>query len=144
VRLQSGESGEVIEIGMRSTRLLLPEGTLLIVPNAELANSRVVNESYAGATARCEVRVRVSWRADVERASAALLELALRQPEALDRPPPSVTVATLDRKGFELVLTLRVDGRDVRSAVEERLRRAIVERLQRGDEGITPEGLAGA
>ena len=42
VRLATGEIGEVQHIGVRSTRIKLVDGNALTVPNAELANSRVV------------------------------------------------------------------------------------------------------
>jgi small-conductance mechanosensitive channel len=45
IRLATQETGVVTEIGVRATKLRLPEGTLLVVPNAELANTRVVNLS---------------------------------------------------------------------------------------------------
>ncbi len=43
IQLQSGELGRVLEIGIRSTRIRLDAHRLLIVPNGELANSRVIN-----------------------------------------------------------------------------------------------------
>jgi small-conductance mechanosensitive channel len=129
VRLQSGEEGEVLEIGLRSTRILLPRGNLLIVPNAEMANTRVVNQSYPAPSARCEVKLRVGWDADVERMSELLADLAHAQPETLTQPAPAVTLAALDGKGLELVLALQVASPDERDVVEERIRRALVKRL---------------
>jgi small-conductance mechanosensitive channel len=129
VRLQSGEQGEVLEIGVRSTRILLPDGKLLIVPNAELAGSRVVNQSYPAPTARSEVRLRVGWSADVDRMTELLLELAHAQPETLTQPPPSVALAALDGKGLDLAMRFAVEGSEAKEPVEERVRRALVKRL---------------
>ncbi|MDZ4677599.1 MAG: mechanosensitive ion channel [Oligoflexia bacterium] len=43
ISLTGGDTGEVIQIGMRSTQILTPDGNILIVPNNELSNSRVTN-----------------------------------------------------------------------------------------------------
>src|SRR6185369_4384850 len=43
IQLATGESGEVQDIGVRSTRIIMPSRNLLIVPNAELVNSQMVN-----------------------------------------------------------------------------------------------------
>jgi MscS family membrane protein len=42
IKLATGEVGEVRDIGVRSTRIELLDGNTLTVPNAELANTRVV------------------------------------------------------------------------------------------------------
>jgi small-conductance mechanosensitive channel len=42
IKLATGEVGEVRDIGVRSTHIVLTDGDRLTVPNAELANTRVV------------------------------------------------------------------------------------------------------
>jgi small-conductance mechanosensitive channel len=44
VKLATAEEGEVVDIGVRSTRIRMADGNLLIVPNTELANSRVIRK----------------------------------------------------------------------------------------------------
>jgi small-conductance mechanosensitive channel len=44
IKLATGEEGEVIEVGVRSTRIRMADQNLLIVPNAELANTRVIRK----------------------------------------------------------------------------------------------------
>jgi MscS family membrane protein len=45
IALSSGEVGDVIQIGMRSTRIYTTDGNMLIVSNGELVNTRVINFS---------------------------------------------------------------------------------------------------
>lgn len=45
IKLSTGEEGDVIHVGMRSTRLQTPDGNMLIVPNQEVVNTRVINFS---------------------------------------------------------------------------------------------------
>jgi small-conductance mechanosensitive channel len=133
VRLQSGEVGEVDEIGIRSTRLRLGDGAVLVVPNGELANSRVVNRSSPALRARVEVRLRVGLRADLERVAAALREAAREGGEIAAEPAPAVALAAVDAAGAELVLSASASRPAGRAAVEERLRRALLARIVAGE-----------
>jgi small-conductance mechanosensitive channel len=44
IKLSTGEEGELLEVGVRSTRIRMADQNLLIVPNTELANSRVIRK----------------------------------------------------------------------------------------------------
>ncbi len=139
VRLATGEAGVVADIGIRSTRILLDEDNLLIVPNAELANTRVVNYAYPTPTARGEVRLRVTW-ALAERTLALGAELARAQPEVLASPPAEAVVAALpagasDSAGAEVAVRFFVGEGAVVTAVEERLRLELTQRLLAGRDG---------
>ena len=43
--LENGDRGAVVEIGIRTTRLRTRDDVEIIVPNAVMANSRIVNQS---------------------------------------------------------------------------------------------------
>jgi MscS family membrane protein len=128
VRLASGELGEVMEIGIRSTRILLEDANLLIVPNAELANSRVVNFAYPTQGGRGEVRVRVAW-ARAEEVLSWALEAARAQPDVLADPAPAVAVVALVEQEAELAVRFHVIDQARRRPVEEGIRRALAARL---------------
>jgi small-conductance mechanosensitive channel len=132
IRLASGESGQVIDIGVRSTRIRLGDGNLLIVPNAELANSRVVNFATAG-TVHGEVRVLVAHDSDVERACRALEELAASEPRA---QRAAARVAALGAAGIELGLGFDARWPDEAAAVEDALRRRVVPQLRAAGVGL--------
>ncbi|MCM2279687.1 MAG: mechanosensitive ion channel family protein [Oligoflexia bacterium] len=54
-----GTVGEVDEIGLRSTRIRTGDGNLLIVPNAELVNTKILNLSSPTSEVTCSVQLRV-------------------------------------------------------------------------------------
>ncbi len=45
INLDTGERGEIVQIGMRSTRLLTRSDVEITVPNAVIANAKITNES---------------------------------------------------------------------------------------------------
>ena len=90
IKLPSGDNGEVIETGMRATHIRLPDGSLLVVPNAELVSSRLVNQS-TDTLVRAEVRVTALTTFDVEKLSQQIIEdsASAIEPEPLPLPPQS-------------------------------------------------------
>ncbi len=60
INLDSGERGQVVKIGLRSTRLLTRDDVEITLPNAHIANSKVINET-GGPTRRPEWRSTWVW-----------------------------------------------------------------------------------
>ncbi|MBN2033606.1 MAG: mechanosensitive ion channel family protein [Deltaproteobacteria bacterium] len=56
--LGSGERGYVVNVGIRSTRIRTRDDVEVIIPNSEMANSKIINES-GGIRDRYRLRVRV-------------------------------------------------------------------------------------
>lgn len=129
VKLQSGELGRVEEIGIRSTRILLDDLNLLIVPNAELANSRVVNFSFPSPGSRGEVKVKVPFSTDVSELMALLTASAKAEKEVVAQPAPEAAVTALSDGAAEIVLHFHVLDQSQQAAVEQRIRHAIAHRL---------------
>lgn len=131
VKLPSGDSGEVLEIGMRATHFRMTDGSLLIVPNAELVSSRLVNQTHGDAV-RAEVRITVPATLDVDLLSQQLLDEVRRtEPAPIARPAPRVNLLNVtDKAELALIFWLpRHADCDIPS-VEERLRRASLKRVQ--------------
>lgn len=82
--------GDVIQIGGRSTWVRTNENVVIIVPNAEFIESRVVNWTASDRSVRINVPLGVSYGSDPERVKEILLEVALRHPDVSNRPAADV------------------------------------------------------
>jgi MscS family membrane protein len=125
VRLATGEVGEVQLIGVRSTRIRLLDGNQLTVPNAELANSRVV--TYHVLTTHSEVKLTVAIGSDVDRASALLTAVAGEDARVR---APQVRVTNVTPQGIELSVGFDTASAAEALAAEHELRRRALVRLQ--------------
>ncbi|MCP4806087.1 MAG: mechanosensitive ion channel family protein [Proteobacteria bacterium] len=76
--LETGERGRVTRIGIRTTRLQTNDDVEVIIPNAEIANARIVNES-GGRHEKFRIRtvVEVAYGSDIEVVREVLMEIAL-------------------------------------------------------------------
>jgi MscS family membrane protein len=64
----AGTTGKVEQIGLRSTRIVTGSGNVLIVPNSELVNTRILNLSLPGTSVAVSTSFKVHPSTDVERA----------------------------------------------------------------------------
>ncbi len=91
VVLESGEVCDVLEISLRSTRLLdIGENTLIALPNEKMAYSKIVNYSLPDARYKVKVEIGVAYGSDVKKVKETLLEIATRAPYVLKEPKPAV------------------------------------------------------
>ncbi|VAW35072.1 Potassium efflux system KefA protein / Small-conductance mechanosensitive channel, partial [hydrothermal vent metagenome] len=74
--LDSGERGEVMEVGMRSTRIKTRDDILITIPNSILANTKVINESAPIPRFRIKIPVGVAYGSSPEVVGELLLGVA--------------------------------------------------------------------
>ena len=95
IKLATGEEGDVMHVGIRSTRIKLVDANLLVVPNAELLNSRVINLQQPTPMARAVFDVHLQATADVARARTILVGIVSALPDAAADPPPSAVLGDI-------------------------------------------------
>ena len=91
INLDTGERGEIVQIGMRSTRLLTRSDVEITVPNAVIANAKITNES-GGPYQKMRIRLPVgaAYGSDVDQVVETLLRVGLEHPETCADPEPRV------------------------------------------------------
>jgi len=81
-------SGVVEKIGMRATLIRTWKGPELVVPNADLVSSQVLNWNLRRDRKRAEVPVGVAYDSDPEVVAKILTEVAVAHPDVLKHPEP--------------------------------------------------------
>lgn len=91
--LDSGERGEVKHIGLRTTRILTRDDIEVTVPNAVIANSKLMNESGGPwEMERVRLKVGVAYGSDLEQVRDVLMRVAAEQPDVVAEPEPRVRI----------------------------------------------------
>lgn len=125
IRLQSGEEGDVHEIGLRSTRLLNYDGNFLIIPNSELVKSRIINFASPDPATRAVIELSVAYGTNIEKTKSLLIGLAEGHPDVSSSVKPEVLLVHFVESGVQLRLTARVELFKKRMLVEATLREQI-------------------
>ena len=88
--LDSGERGEVVDIGLRSTRILTRDEILICIPNSVITNVKVVNESAPEHRFRIRIKIGVAYGSDIEEVEEILMKLTMENDLAVRDPAPRV------------------------------------------------------
>lgn len=88
--LDSGERGEVVDIGLRSTRILTRDDVLVSIPNAIITNTKIVNESAPEPRFRVRIKIGVAYGSDIDQVQEILLSLTKEHPLVAPEPSPRV------------------------------------------------------
>ncbi|MBT4540150.1 mechanosensitive ion channel [Candidatus Woesearchaeota archaeon] len=74
LKLESGELGEVVHIGLRSTQIKTYDHELLIVPNGVLATMRIINYAKPDKNLRVVIPVSVVYGSSIEKVKKILIK----------------------------------------------------------------------
>ena len=122
IDLGSGQMGDVLQIGLRSTKLLNFDNNVIIIPNADLVKGRITNYSHPYPPTRVLLKFEVAYGTDVDAVRTLLLESASRQPELLADPAPAVFCTAVAEASVQLTFVGRARLWTEVWAVETRLR----------------------
>jgi small-conductance mechanosensitive channel len=110
IQLSSNQSGDVVDIGLRSTKIKTLDSTFLIIPNSELCNSALVNMAFPDLRAKGRINVGVAYGSDVAQVKALLVRTALEVAEVLNEPPPEAFFVSFGDSALNMSLFFWVDS----------------------------------
>ena len=88
--LETGERGEVVDIGVRSTRIRTRDDEQISVPNSIVANTKIINESVPEPRFRVRIRLNVAYDSDLDKVEETLLDVARSNQSIAREPEPRV------------------------------------------------------
>ena len=124
---ETGTWGDVIEIGLRATKIRNPDNLVVVVPNNEIMRRDIINYTMSGEDIRLRIPFSCAYESDIERAKVLLKETAREVKGVKLEPAPIVIV-----RGFgpsEVNLQLRVwimEARNRRRIADEITEKAVV------------------
>jgi len=102
--LDNGDGGEVVSIGLRSTRIRTLDNILITIPNSVIASSRIVNESAPIPDLRFRIAVSVAYGSDIDTVEKILLEVASSNEKVLSEPAPIARFKSFGDSGLNYEL----------------------------------------
>ena len=95
--------GKVVEVTMRTTRLLALNNTSVIIPNETIINQVLVNHSATGRT-RIDVPVSINGKGDLNNTRESIVRAVRQVDGVLDNPPPEVVVKSITGSTMDLLV----------------------------------------
>jgi MscS family membrane protein len=103
------ETGDVVEIGIRSTKILDFDNNLVIMPNNEIVKSKIVNVTYPNILTRVIIEVGVAYGSDLKRVKDIMLKAANAHSLISKEVPPDVVLLEFGDSSLNMRLSARTD-----------------------------------
>jgi len=132
--LDAGERGQVTDIGIRSTRLLTRDDIEITLPNAVIANSKIINETGGPhEKRRVRVNVGVAYGSDIDKVRAVLENVAGNCEFIAKDPKPRVRFHEMGDSSLNFHLLAWINRPADRGSALDRLNTDIYKRFMAED-----------
>jgi MscS family membrane protein len=109
IELDVGVKGIVVDVGFRSTKIRTRNNEFLIVPNSQLASSRIVNFVLPDLSLRIEVPFSVAYGTKVEKLRKIVLADIMKIKGVLKDPVPYLYFKEMGSSGLEFIAYMWVE-----------------------------------
>ena len=89
IKLDQDTQGEVIDVGLRSTKIKSPDNQVFIVPNGKLADSKILNYVLPNPSVRITIDFSVEYGSNVDNVKKVILG-EIKKLNILNEPAPEV------------------------------------------------------
>ncbi len=96
--------GDVMDIGLRATKIQTTDNIIIIIPNNEIMTRDIVNYTLQSSSIRVRINIGVSYDADIPRAKAAIIDAANTFDWIQKEPAPRVVVRNFGESSVDLQL----------------------------------------
>lgn len=105
---KSNRIGEVIKIGLRSTKILDFDNNVATIPNAEIVKNDVVNFSYPNIQIRLKIDIDVAYGSDLDKVKTILVDAVSSFETVLSDPKPAAYLVDFKESGIGMTVVGRV------------------------------------
>lgn len=130
IQLAGGQIGDVLAIGLRSTKIKTMDNQQLIIPNSDLCNTILINQAFPDRRAKGSINVGVAYGSDVEQVKELLVTTALEVEPVLRDPAPEAYFASLGDSGLNMSLFFWVDEYERLFAATDKINTQIIRRFR--------------
>lgn len=97
------KEGRVVLISLRTTHILTRDNITVIIPNATVASSEVINLT-AKNFIRFDINIRIAFESDIDQARAIIMKVLESTDVILKRPESSVSVSEIGEYGIFFIV----------------------------------------
>ena len=129
IQLVGGQTGDVADIGLRSTKIRTPDNQLLIIPNSDLCNTMLTNQAFPNSRAKGSINIGVAYGSDVDLVKQLLVATAGEVEDVLADPPPEAYFVSFGDSALKMTLFFWVEEYGNLFAVTDKINSLILKRF---------------
>jgi small-conductance mechanosensitive channel len=92
--------GDVVDIGLRSTRIRTLDNRMVIVPNISISSSQIVNYTYPDPQYRIQIELTIGYKEDIEKVRQIIIGTMRQVDGVLDDKPVDVLYHRMGKSGM--------------------------------------------
>ncbi|MEJ2641456.1 MAG: mechanosensitive ion channel family protein [Desulfosarcinaceae bacterium] len=96
--------GDVIDVGLRATRIKTTDNIVIIIPNNQIMTRDIVNYTTITSSIRVRINIGVGYGTDIEKAKRLIIQAAQEADWVLREPAPKVVVRNFGESSVDLQL----------------------------------------
>jgi small-conductance mechanosensitive channel len=100
----SASWGDVIDIGLRATKIQTTDNIIIVIPNNEIMKRDIVNYTLTSTSIRVRINIGVAYDTDIERVKELILAVASDVQWVQADPKPKVVVRNFGESSVDLQL----------------------------------------
>ncbi|MBN1270741.1 MAG: mechanosensitive ion channel family protein [Candidatus Aminicenantes bacterium] len=136
VKLESGELGIILDIGLRSTKLRTYDNEVIYIPNGYLANAKIKNYTQPTLEMRVNVEFGVEYGSDTDKVHKVVLETLNNIDGVLKDPAPAVHFMQMSDFSLDFVARVWVQSYEDAYSMKLTVTDAIYKGLHKAGIGI--------
>jgi MscS family membrane protein len=131
IQLDSGDIGDVLEIGLRSTKIKTFDETVVVIPNNTVASSRIINYNKPKSKIKVKIEVGLAYGTNIAKAKAALLDVVEKTEGVEKDPEPSVYFTEMGDFSLKFLIVAWVANPKKQFDVKTRLLEGLYARINK-------------
>ncbi|MDH3734015.1 MAG: mechanosensitive ion channel family protein, partial [Gemmatimonadota bacterium] len=124
---ETGSWGDVVEIGLRATKIRNPDNLVVVVPNNEIMRRDIINYTMSGSKIRLRIPIAVEYDSDLELAKTLVLSAASAVEGVAKHPEPIVILRGFGPSEVNLQLRVWIEDARRRRAIADEITGRVVE-----------------
>jgi len=120
IKIDSGESGIVYDVGLRSTKIKTWDNDILIIPNGKMANSKIQNYIQPSIKSRAIIDFGVVYGSDVNKVKDVIIKTLKKVENVIEDPEPSVVFVKMNDFSLDFKAKFWVEDISQRYAAKEK------------------------
>ena len=130
---ETGTWGDVIEIGLRATKIRNPDNLVVVVPNNEIMRRDIINYTMSGADIRLRIPFGIAYESDIEKAKDLLISTAREVNGVKLDPLPVVIVRGCGPSEVNLQLRVWIEDARARRRIADEITEQAILMFSKGD-----------
>jgi MscS family membrane protein len=94
--------GDVIDIGLRATKIRTTDNIVIVIPNNEIMKRDIINYTTITDEIRVRIPIGIAYDADVKKAKEIIKDISLELDWVMSDPPPKVVVRSFGDSAVNL------------------------------------------